>query len=56
MADSSNASITVASNSALNTTGTEYAPGAKVTLSGTETTDNPAHTSLGSQWIVARHD
>ena len=49
----SSASITISGNAALNTTGTEYAPGAKVTLSGNEDTDNPSHTSLGSQWIVA---
>jgi hypothetical protein len=49
----SSGAITVTGNGALNTTGTEYAPAAKVTLAGNEDTDNPAHTSLGSQWIVA---
>ncbi len=48
----SNAAITISGNASLNSTGTEYAPGATVTLSGNEDTDNPTHTSLGSQWII----
>jgi hypothetical protein len=49
----SSSSIAISGNAVLNTTATEYAPGAKVTLSGNEDDDNPVHTSLGSQWIVA---
>jgi hypothetical protein len=48
-----NGAIVVSGNAALNTTGTEYAPAAQVILSGNDTTDNPAHSSLGAQWIVA---
>jgi hypothetical protein len=48
----SNAAITISGKGVLNTTGTEYAPGATVTLSGTSDTDDPTHTSLGAQWIV----
>jgi hypothetical protein len=48
----SNAAITISGKGALNTTGTEYAPGATVTLSGTSDTDDPTHTSLGAEWIV----
>ncbi len=50
---SSKAAINISGNGVLNTTGTEYAPGATVTLSGDDVTDNPVHTSLGSQWIFA---
>jgi uncharacterized delta-60 repeat protein len=49
----SNAAIQITGKAALNTTGTVYAPGATVTLSGTDSTDSPIHTSLGSEWIVA---
>jgi hypothetical protein len=48
----SSAAITISGKGALNTTGTEYAPGATVTLSGTSDTDDPTHTSLGAEWIV----
>jgi hypothetical protein len=48
----SSASITISGNGVFNATGTVYAAGAKVTLSGNDDTDNPAHSSLGSQWIV----
>jgi hypothetical protein len=49
----SSAGITISGNGTLNTTGTEYAPAARVALVGNNTTDNPTHTSLGSEWIVA---
>ena len=45
--------ITVSGSGVLNTTGTVYAAAAKVNLSGNDTTDTPAHSSLGSEWIVA---
>ena len=48
----SSASITVSGNGALNTTGTWYAPKATATLSGNEQDENPANTSLGSEWII----
>jgi hypothetical protein len=48
----SSAAITIFGKGVLNTTGTEYAPGATVTLSGTTNTDDPIHTRLGAEWIV----
>jgi hypothetical protein len=45
--------IAISGHGSFNSTGTVYAPRAKVVLSGSDTADNPSHTSLGSQWIVA---
>ena len=49
----SSAAITISGNAGLKTTGTLYAPGAKVSLSGNASIVNPIGTSFGSQWIVA---
>jgi hypothetical protein len=44
----SHAAMNLSGNAVLNATGTMYAPGAAVNLSG----NNPAQSSLGAQWIV----